>query len=164
METIVAVAPEGVLGVEPPIDTEARAERHRATIEQPGIGGAWVLEDDGGRQLGHLFALDNGSGRLSIGMAIVPDGRGRGGGRMLLERAIAHARRVGAHKLTLEVWPENGRAIALYAKAGFEVEGVLREHYRRRDGRLRSSVVMGMRLHSSAADDTQPAPDRDTGD
>ncbi|MHB8693226.1 MAG: GNAT family N-acetyltransferase, partial [Solirubrobacteraceae bacterium] len=62
--------------------------------------------------------------------------------------AIAHGRAVGAHKLTLEVWPDNGRAIALYAKAGFEVEGLLRDHYRRRDGSLRSALIMGLRLRA----------------
>jgi RimJ/RimL family protein N-acetyltransferase len=34
----------------------------------------------------------------------------------------------------------------LYAKAGFEVEGLLRDHYRSRDGSLRSSLIMGLRL------------------
>jgi putative acetyltransferase len=79
-------------------------------------------------------------------MAILPEFRGRGRGRMLLDRALAHARDCGGHKLALEVWPENGRAIALYARAGFEVEGLRRDHYRRLDGRLRSSLMMARRL------------------
>jgi GNAT superfamily N-acetyltransferase len=104
-QTLVDVAPEGVLGVEPPIDAEARAERHRATLCEPGSGGAWLLEGDDGEQLGHLCALDGRPGLLSIGMALLPAASGRGGGRMLLERAIAHGRAVGAHKLTLESGP-----------------------------------------------------------
>jgi RimJ/RimL family protein N-acetyltransferase len=143
--TIVAVAPEGMLGVEPPVDVEARSERHRKTLQEPGMGGAWVLEEDG-RQLGHLFLLEAHRGVLSVGMALVPEARGRGGGRMLIERAIAHARTAGAHKLELEVWPDNGRAIALYARSGFEIEGLKRDHYRRKDGSLRSALVMGLRL------------------
>ncbi|MHB8693225.1 MAG: GNAT family N-acetyltransferase, partial [Solirubrobacteraceae bacterium] len=89
VQTIVEVAPEGVLGVEPPIDADSRAERHRATLREPGFGGAWVLEGEDGEQLGHLFALDGRPGVLSIGMALLPGARGRGGGRMLLE--CAHA-------------------------------------------------------------------------
>ena len=38
-------------------------------------------------------------------------------------------------------------AIALYSSAGFEVEGLRRDHYRRRDGRLRSALVMARLLH-----------------
>jgi hypothetical protein len=41
----------------------------------------------------------------------------------------------GAHKLWLETWTDNARAIAFYAAIGFEVEGLKRDHYRRRDGR-----------------------------
>ena len=57
---------------------------------------------------------------------------------------IDHARSVGAHKVELEVWPDNVRAIGLYESAGFEVEGLKRNHYRRRDGSLRSALVMGL--------------------
>lgn len=152
VQTIVEVAPEGMLGVEPPVDVEGRSERHRKTLQEPGAGAAWVLLEDDGRQVGHLFALDSRPGVLSIGMALLPSARGRGGGMLLLERAIEHGRATGAHKLTLEVWPDNGRAIALYVKAGFEVEGVLRDQYRRKDGSIRSAIIMGLRLpHRPAA-------------
>jgi ribosomal protein S18 acetylase RimI-like enzyme len=79
-------------------------------------------------------------------MVIVPEARGRGGGRALLDAVIEHARTGGAHKLELEVWTDNGRAIALYVSAGFEVEGLRRNHYRRRDGRLRSALIMARLL------------------
>jgi GNAT superfamily N-acetyltransferase len=46
------------------------------------------------------------------------------------------------HKIELEVWPHNEAAIALYERLGFEREGLRRDHYRRRDGRLHSSVIM----------------------
>ena len=146
VQTIVEVAPEGVLGVEPPVDVEVRSERHRKTLEAPGMGGAWVLEEND-EQVGHLFLLESGPpGLLSIGMVLLPRARGRGGGRMLIDRAVAHARAAGAHKIELEVWPDNGRAVALYASSGFEVEGLKRDHYRRKDGSLRSALVMGLRL------------------
>jgi putative acetyltransferase len=107
-----------------------------------------VLEEEQtGEQVGHLFLLESGSrGVLSIGMALLPEARGRGGGRMLIERAIEHARQAGAHKIELEVWLNNARGVALYARTGFEVEGLKRDHYRRKDGSLRSSLVMGLRL------------------
>ena len=64
---------------------------------------------------------------------------------MVGERSWSHPRactRDGAHKVELEVWPDNARAIALYLSAGFEIEGFRRDHYRRRDGTLRSAVLM----------------------
>ena len=75
-------------------------------------------------------------------MAIVAEGRGQGGGRALLRAVDEYARDCGAHKIDLEVWVDNGRAIALYASAGYMVEGVRRMHYRRRNGDLRSSLIM----------------------
>jgi RimJ/RimL family protein N-acetyltransferase len=142
---IVAVAPEGVLAHEPPVDEERRTEVFRGVIESDDATAAWVLEDDG-RVVGHTAVAERVPGVLALGMAILPESRGRGGGRMLLERIEEHAREVGAHKIELEVWPDNGRAIALYARAGFEVEGLRRDHYRRRDGSLRSSLIMARLL------------------
>ena len=89
------------------------------------------------------------SGVLSLGMAIHAPARGRGGGRALLSAAQEHARSSGAHKISLEVWIDNARAIALYAAAGFEVEGLRRDHYRRRDGRLRSTLLMAWRADNA---------------
>lgn len=80
-------------------------------------------------------------GVLSLGMWVSASHRGRGGGRMLIEAAIA-ARPPDAHKIELEVWPDNEAAIALYEATGFEREGLRRDHYRRRDGTLRSAAIM----------------------
>ena len=86
------------------------------------------------------------AGVLDLGMWLLREARGRGGGRMLVEAALAHARSTDAHKVQLEVYPDNGRAIALYAAAGFEPEGIKRNHYRRPDGSLRSALVMSLLL------------------
>jgi ribosomal protein S18 acetylase RimI-like enzyme len=81
-----------------------------------------------------------------LATALLPKARGHGHGRALVEEAAAHGRAAGAHKLDLEVWTDNARAIAVYARAGFVVEGVRRDHYRRRDGALRSTLIMARRL------------------
>jgi putative acetyltransferase len=85
-------------------------------------------------------------------MAILPEARGQGGGRALLTALQDHAHATGAHKISLEVWTDNARAIALYAAAGFEVEGLRRDHYRRRDGALRSTLIMAWRIRPSRED------------
>ena len=64
-------------------------------------------------------------------MSLLAEVRGRGCGRALLQAAIDHARGAQVHKVELEVWPDNERAIALYERFGFEVEGIRRDHYRR---------------------------------
>jgi putative acetyltransferase len=145
---IATVAEEGLIATEPPVDVAARAERLREGIEGQGPAAGWVLED-GGRQVGNAGVRESEApGVLSLGMAILPEARGRGGGRALLEAIIDHARSCGAHKLELEVWPDNVPAIALYTSAGFEIEGFRRDHYRRRDGSLRSALLMARLLSS----------------
>jgi GNAT superfamily N-acetyltransferase len=52
-------------------------------------------------------------------LAVVPEHRGKGIGRALLNAAEAQARRRGCGKLTLEVQDANQRARALYASFGF---------------------------------------------
>jgi putative acetyltransferase len=144
------VAEEGLIATEPPVDEEERASRFRAAIEGEGSATVLVLEEDG-EVLGHAGIHESEAlGVLSIGMAILPHGRGRGGGRALIEAALEHARACGAHKVDLEVWPDNAAAIALYASAGFELEGVRRDHYRRRDGSLRSALLMARVLEDQS--------------
>jgi RimJ/RimL family protein N-acetyltransferase len=140
-----AVAKEGFLGAQPPVDVEDRARRFRELIEAEHPARMWVLEDDGA-VVGYAGVQASTPGVLSVGMAILREARGRGGGRALLEAVQEHARSAGAHKISLEVWTDNARAIALYAAAGFEVEGLRRDHYRRRDGTLRSTLIMAWRV------------------
>ena len=144
-EITAVVAEEGSIGAQPPVDRAARAAGLRTLLAEPGRGGAWVL-CDGDRVVGITTALERIAGVLSIGMMLLPEARGRRGGRGLLDAVLEHARATGAHKVDLEVWPDNGRAIALYAAAGFTVEGLRDRHYRRRDGTLRSSLIMARRL------------------
>ncbi|MBC3193279.1 GNAT family N-acetyltransferase [Pseudonocardia sp. C8] len=139
---IAAVAEEGTIGAEAPVDVDARAQWYRDAFAKAGAGGLWVLEDDG-EVVGTAGAQEMGvPGVLGLGMALLPRARGRGGGRALLDAIVEHARTGGMHKVELEVWTDNARAIALYARAGFQVEGVRRNHYRRRDGSLRSTLLM----------------------
>jgi ribosomal protein S18 acetylase RimI-like enzyme len=52
-------------------------------------------------------------------LAVIPEWRGKGIGRALLDAAEARARRSGCCRLTLEVQDDNGRALALYESFGF---------------------------------------------
>lgn len=106
----------------------------------------WVLESGGAEGVIGSIGLQptRARGVLSLGMWVDEGWRGRGGGRALLAAALDFAAAGEAHKVELEVFPENGRAIALYSGSGFEVEGLRRRHYRRADGSLRSALVMAL--------------------
>jgi RimJ/RimL family protein N-acetyltransferase len=132
------------VAIQPPVTEAELAERFRARI---GEGHRmFALEDDeagGGPAL--IGNIDLRPTRIegvhAIGMWILPGRRGKGGGRMLIEAALA-ARPAEVHKIELEVWPHNEAAIGLYERMGFEREGLRRDHYRRKDGKLHSSVIM----------------------
>jgi RimJ/RimL family protein N-acetyltransferase len=65
--------------------------------------------------------------RGTLGMGLLPEWRGRGVGRRLLEATLAQARRSGFKRIELDVHADNSRAIALYEKVGFVREGVVRD-------------------------------------
>jgi RimJ/RimL family protein N-acetyltransferase len=133
------------LSVQPPVTAEGMADWLDTRLEDGRV--MIALEDsDGGDDPSPLVGLidlhpTHTDGVHALGMWILPGHRGKGGGRMLLEAAI-DARPAGVHKIELEVWPHNEAAIGLYERAGFEREGPRRDHYRRRDGRLHSSLIM----------------------
>ncbi|MBS1887223.1 MAG: GNAT family N-acetyltransferase [Actinobacteria bacterium] len=154
------VVEEDWLALEPPMTAAELAAGLRTRLDEGQK--LLALEDDDGASAGEgpLVGLINLrptriDGVWSIGLWILPGHRGKGAGRLLVDAAI-EARPPGVHKIELEVWPENEAAIRLYERAGFQREGLRRDHYRRRDGRLRSSVIMA-RLFP---DGTPPPPDK----
>ncbi len=61
---------------------------------------------------------------------------------LLLEQEGEPVGTLGLHPSGVDgVWPDNA-AIMLYRSAGFQEEGLRREHYRRLDGSLRSALIM----------------------
>ena len=79
-------------------------------------------------------------------MSVAADYRGRGVGTALLASVAEWAETNAAHKLTLQVWPHNQAARALYERFGFVEEGRLHRHYRRNSGELWDAIVMGLVL------------------
>lgn len=144
-EGMKAVADEGRwLATTSSVSQRELTERFRRGLEQGHV--VFALEDEG-RLVGCLgMHPTSAAGVLSLGMWILAAWRGRGGGRQLVDAAIEQASSSGLHKLELEVFPDNSAAIALYASAGFEVEGLRRSHYRRPDGSLRSALLMARLL------------------
>lgn len=66
-------------------------------------------------------------------LAVHPDSRGRGVGRLLLSHFIEDSKKNGANRIHLEVRDGNS-AVEVYRAAGFEQVNRRRNYYRGRDG------------------------------
>jgi len=145
VELYAAVAAEGRwIAGEVPIDRDRRRARWAEMLERSDA--ATFVADAAGQLVGQLGIELARYGVADLGMLVAEGWRGRGVGSALMEAAIGWARDAGAHKIALQVWPHNQAAIALYEKFGFQREGYLRRHYRRRSGELWDAVVMGLLL------------------
>ena len=140
-----AVAVEGRwIAGEAPVNKLERRAVFESSIRRDDA--QFFVADDGGSIVGELGIQLTSYGVADFGMMVAADARGRGVGSSLLAAAIEWARSAGAHKVALQVWPDNEAAIGLYRRFGFEQEGRLRRHYRRRNGELWDAVIMGMAL------------------
>ena len=82
----------------------------------------------------------------SIGIAVAAEAQGQGVGTALLQAMCDYADRwLGLLRIELTVYVDNARAIALYRRFGFEIEGRFRG-YAMRDGELVDAFAMA-RIH-----------------
>ena len=143
LDVLAAVAEERLyIGTEPPVDRDRRLKKWRGVLDHPKETMFVAVED--GRIVGN--ADIQWAGVSELGMAILAEWRGKGIGSALLEALIGWAETDGSHKMELRVWPHNEAAIALYEKFGFEREGYLKRHYRRRNGEVWDCIIMGLQL------------------
>jgi RimJ/RimL family protein N-acetyltransferase len=145
-----AVAGEGRgIGAELPLDVDRDRRTILGSITSSTAQSFVAVDDDGGL-VGNLGIELGGYGVAELGMMVDSAWRGRGVGSALLQAGIEWARSAGAHKVALQHWPTNERAVALYDKFGFVEEGRLRRHYPRRNGELWDAVVRGLVLDEDA--------------
>lgn len=78
-----------------------------------------------------------------VGMGLLPEYRGRGLGRRLLDGCVARAREQGLSRIQLGVWASNAAAVRLYERSGFEREGV-RRRARYLDGEWDDLIEMAL--------------------
>jgi putative acetyltransferase len=141
------VAAEGKwIGSEVPFDREARRRGYEHTLADEHATSFLAVDPATDAVVGQLFIGVQSYGVADLGMAILDGWRGRGVGSALMAAAVDFARAHGAHKVALQVWPHNTRAVALYEKFGFAVEGRLRRHWPRKNGELWDALVMGLVL------------------
>lgn len=70
---------------------------------------------------------------------------GRASAKRLMRRTLEAARAFGLHRVELTVREDNGNAIALYKKVGFEIEGLMRDAIKV-DGVRKNVVLMAILL------------------
>lgn len=140
-ELFAAVAAEGDgIATEPPVDVAERTAQFARSV-----AGA-VVAVAGGRLVGLLRVEVSRHGFGEFGMLVDRGWRGRGVGSALVAAAGDWARGQRLHKLCLEVFAHNAAAIALYRRCGFIEEGRRVKQYRRANGELWDSIVMGLEL------------------
>jgi RimJ/RimL family protein N-acetyltransferase len=136
-----AVAAEGDgVASEPPIDLDERSASFESRAAES------LVAEAAGSIVGMLHIDTSRFGFGELGMLVDRSWRARGVGSALLHAAIVWARGLGLHKLSLEVFPSNDAALALYRKLGFVEEGRRVKQYRRANGELWDSLVMGLLL------------------
>jgi RimJ/RimL family protein N-acetyltransferase len=142
------VAAEGKwIGAEAPVDRADRAASFDDFLTKPHRARFVALID--GVLVGDLGVV-NHFGVAELGMMVRDGFRGQGIGSALMDACVGWARDDGAYKVTLQTWPHNTTAIALYKRFGFEVEGRLVRQWRRRSGELWDALTMGLVLDNES--------------
>ena len=67
--------------------------------------------------------------------------RGKGAGRLLLDRLVELAQELGYHKMVLAAFPSNAAGMALYERVGFGTVGIYREQGQL-DGKWVDVIIM----------------------
>jgi RimJ/RimL family protein N-acetyltransferase len=129
-----------------PSEREALLEQIERSKRDPRRSGVFVIEVDGERAGLMEFEIANERSRIAYlgGLALHPVFRGRG----LAEEAARELQRhllldLGFHRLQLEVYGFNDRAIRHAERVGFIREGVKRKAYRRHGG-WQDGIMFGL--------------------
>jgi ribosomal-protein-alanine acetyltransferase len=110
-----------------------------------------LVAKSGGRILGYVIVLFSRGTTMArvYSLAVDPDARGQGIGRMLVEAAENAAKSNACSEIRLEVRKDNATAIALYQTLKFKPFGVLSEYYEDHQDALRfhKSIAPQLDLH-----------------
>ncbi len=119
--------------------------RIREDAEQP--RSLFLVVEAGGSLVGFCrcqgSALKRFSHRVEFGICILKAYWGYGIGKALLAQSVAWADANGIKKMMLSVLETNTKAIALYERLGFMVEGTLKKDRLLSDGNYYDTIIMG---------------------
>jgi RimJ/RimL family protein N-acetyltransferase len=121
--------------------------------------GTLLLAVEGDRPIGFLTAVGSASRKVrhcaTIGLGVLEERSGQGVATRLLEAAERWAQSRGVNRLELIVAADNVRAIGLYKKCGYELEGIKRRAWHVGD-RYVDGHVMAKLLPDSAPSGDSP--------
>jgi RimJ/RimL family protein N-acetyltransferase len=72
-------------------------------------------------------------------------------GTSMIAKLVERARGEGLHRIGLRVIADNKRAVHVYQKFGFKVEGTMKDSYFGEDGKYHDELVMGLMPASSTS-------------
>ncbi len=115
---------------------KSRDTRHPVIVAEadPSITVGWASLNVFNAREAYRFVAD-------ISVYVERGWRGKGVGRVLLEKLIELGRTSGYHKLVLSAFPGNAGGMALYARSGFRTVGIYREQGQL-DGKWVDTIVM----------------------
>jgi ribosomal protein S18 acetylase RimI-like enzyme len=142
---IVPIERRHIAGFREVLDGVAREGRYLAFLEAPPLarirrfvlnnlrsGAPQFVALDAGRVVGWCDITPKTHATLShcgvLGMGVASSHRGRGVGARLMGATTAAALARGLTRIELTVRADNGPAIALYHRFGFEAEGLMRRY------------------------------------
>lgn len=89
-----------------------------------------LMAMDGAEVLGYGSAHFEGDGPCRIvSIAVLPEARGKGVGRLILQELEVRCVGKGTSRFCLEVGVSNLLALRLYISHGYEVKGIIRDYY-----------------------------------
>lgn len=88
-----------------------------------------VLEEEGDIRGYCVFRVIGGEGEL-LRIAILPEFRGRGLSKKLMDQMVEYSRKKNVHTIYLEVRESNIKARNLYKSYGFSEESIRKNYYR----------------------------------
>jgi ribosomal protein S18 acetylase RimI-like enzyme len=158
---IVPMAKEHIPGFHAAVDVVAREKKYLTFLEAPPIeettqfvlnsieqrNPQFVVLSDGNvvgwcdvlRKTNRVVYLHCGT----LGIGLLPEFRGQGIGRQLMQTTIEAAWQCGITRIELTVREHNANAIALYKSLGFEFEGLQRNAVRI-DGQYQNVYAMAL--------------------
>ena len=105
--------------------------------------GLYLVLEDGGEPAGFIGVKHVADETHVMTVAVVPERRGRGHGRTLVEAALGLPTSRATRRVHLEVRPSNAAARTLYASLGFVETGVRKGYYGNEDAVLMTLELPG---------------------
>jgi ribosomal-protein-alanine N-acetyltransferase len=110
-----------------------------------------TLVDEQHAVVGYVSVYLEGEGKARlVSIAVLPEWRGKGTARLLMERAEEASIERGASLMALEVGMRNVVALRLYLSQGFGIKGIIKDYY----GKGKDAFYMEKELSSGVGSRT----------